>query len=261
MWKSIAELDNTSGVDGKYTYQKTVGYSKSIEKSEASTQSISQTLSVSAGGALKGLDLGVESETTMTSEFSSSVSNAMSGTFTTTETLSWAVPAHTCLQILQIQVSQDDVMSNIQNMNFYGSMTKIRNCPGGEESSLEAAVGSHFCRPEGKDSGICDTRKSSWESDACDNCKRGSRWSGWGGFGNHWCCTEEDARNNDDCSCYNAEAAVEEAVARQHRFASGASAQAFQTESAATSVITVVNVFAAIGLSVSIYGAFRHYIK
>jgi hypothetical protein len=39
------------------------------------------------------------------------------------------------------------------------------------------------------------------------------------------------------------------------------SAQAFHTESAATSFITVVNVFAAIGLSALVYGAFRHYIK
>jgi len=140
MWKSIAELDNTSGVDGNYQYKKTIGYTQSIEKSEAKTESISQSLEFSAGGSLGGIDLGGTSTTTMTSEFSQSVSNAMSGTFTTEETLTWPVPAGKCIQILQIQVSQDDTMTKIKNMAFYGSKTKIQDCPG----HAERAVGVYY---------------------------------------------------------------------------------------------------------------------
>lgn len=140
MWKSIAELDNTSGVDGNYQYKKTIGYTKSIEKSEAKSSSISQSLEFSAGGAIGGLDLGGTSTTTMTQEFSSSVSNAMSGTFTTEETLTWPVPAKHCIQILQLQVLQDDTMTNIKNMAFYGSKTKIQDCPG----HTERAVGVYY---------------------------------------------------------------------------------------------------------------------
>jgi hypothetical protein len=70
-------------------------------------------------------------------------------------------------------------------------------------AGLEEAVGTKICKQDGKDSGVCDERKYLPASDACDNCKRGRRWVGWGGFGNHWCCTAEDARNNDDCSCWH----------------------------------------------------------
>jgi hypothetical protein len=136
LWKPIAELDNISDTDGNYQYKKTVGYTQSITSSEAHKSSVSQSLEFSAGGALGGIDLGGTSTTTMTEEFSSSVSHAMSGTFTTTETLTWPVPAGKCLQILQIQVKQDDTMKDIQDMTFYSTKIKIQNCPGHSERAV-----------------------------------------------------------------------------------------------------------------------------
>jgi hypothetical protein len=225
LWKPIAELDNISDVDGTYQYKKEIGYTKSIEKSEAHTSTISQSLEFSAGGALGGLDLGGTSTTTMTQEFSSSVSNAMSGTFTTTETLTWAVPAGKCLQILQIQISQDDLMSDIKNMVFYSSKTKIRNCPGrGGMANSGGQADGESCTKDAE----CASGDCSWTYKKCNGgLYIGTAESAVGGY-------------------YNS-------VSEEAKMALAMAA------SEATGPHWAVKAFAFVGFAASVYGAVRHY--
>jgi hypothetical protein len=129
-------------------------------------------------------------------------------------------------------------------------------------AGLEEAVGTKICKQDGKDSGVCDERKYLPASDACDNCKRGRRWVGWGGFGNHWCCTEADARNNDDCSCWHVRyhAEVDAAVETSEETEVGDASMQFavQKEAVKTTDVAVYGL-AFIGFGVVVFGAYKHY--
>jgi hypothetical protein len=139
-----------------------------------------------------------------------------------------------------------------------GRKWSVKACGAG----LEEAVGTKICKQDGKDSGVCDERKYLPASDACDNCKRGRRWVGWGGFGNHWCCTEADARNNDDCSCWHVRyhAEVDAAVETSEETEVGDASMQFavQNEAVKTSDVAVYGL-AFIGFGVVVFGAYKHY--
>lgn len=117
----------------------------------------------------------------------------------------------------------------------------------GEMVALESTIGGgsyEICRDTGVNHAICNKNVADSHPKSCTKCLRGWVYSGVWIFGNHWCCSDADAQSK-DCKC--GRPAAEGALA----FSNGAAPTTF------SAVVTYS--FAALGASVLVYGAFRHY--
>jgi hypothetical protein len=255
MWTVTQKFPNNADQEVIFEYKKMVGYTQSIESSEAHTSTISQSLTFGVSGAFKALGLTAEETTSYTNEFQNSVSTALSGTFATETTVTMKVQPKTCLQLVQLQVSQDDTLTDTHpNLDFYSSTISAENCPDWKPS---ASSDSYTLLHSGGECGSGDTdlgSKSTVQECAEAVLGSGGTWFIYGTGAKAGKCFKEsttsdscpEAFETDEYDFYRANA-DDEALAMS------------MATSESTGPHWAVKVLAVVGFAASVYGAVCHF--
>lgn len=129
-WKEVAKIKNDKDYDFEFEIDQSHGYTKSFKESAAHTHSVTKSLKVSAGFSFKKLDLGADTEKSVTDDYSQAVESAAQEQYTVTQKIKVPVKAGDCVQVVQIRCNQDDKMMGVSDMQFTSFNTWVRDCPG-----------------------------------------------------------------------------------------------------------------------------------
>lgn len=109
-WVPISVFDNMGSSTVSRSVSFEIGITDSYESSSAESYNLKDAFEFSGKYAIEAT-LGISAGRTVTSEFRSSTNSADRNTFTRRESTSYDVPAGTCTEFLQFQLSLDDLFS------------------------------------------------------------------------------------------------------------------------------------------------------
>lgn len=118
-WHTLRKLKNTGNKTSlEYDYTVMMGMSQNFQESTGEQNGVTKQMKSSAGSQIKKLSLGADHESGMLNEVSSGVTQAQSGTFTSTEMLSVSVEPGDCVELRQMKVVQDDLVTKVDGVEF-----------------------------------------------------------------------------------------------------------------------------------------------
>jgi len=142
LWERVAggHIDVAEGVEQTFTY--TTGVSKSITETHASDTHYDVSVKASVGASAFGLDVSTEIGTSFGQSFSSSMTSGTYLDASTSVSITYTIPANTCVELLQMKSDTTDIISGI-NFEFKSNMVKLACCIGEEWRNPEYCEGEN----------------------------------------------------------------------------------------------------------------------